>query len=568
MSGTPLVLFCTCHNTLHQTLSPEALAKGIAARRPAARVEFVSSLCRKNDLEDLAGRLERERPEGVLLAACSPFARGRAALDGLAERGCTVPAALVDVREGCALIHSNDPEGCAAKAVDLACMGLAGLSHRERSKRPVFRAERRVLVVGAGPAGLAAAGILARLGIPVTLADRLGRPGGLLNQIARLFPRNVSSEEFLAPLLREVAHPAVEFLPKSTVTRIDGDPGQFEARLTCDGKELLSTAGAVILACGALPVLPEGRYRSGELSGVVSQLELETKLKKLEGTDAGPHEIENAVFIQCVAARADDRPYCSTICCPTALKNAVRLKNLNPEVGVTVLHRGIMTPGRSLEELYRRAMSAGVRFVVYNPAEPPEVRGNGRVSEVSLADALSGCRLDLPADLVALSTPLKPRTETPVLAGSLGLRLDHMGFPCGCEPMQPLVAPVPGVYLCGTMRWPVYAEQAVDQGRAAAVKAAGFLQHGPRGVIDSVTSALPGTSSIRTEACSRCGQCIAVCPYGACRRGEEGTVSVSVVRCRGCGLCTAFCPSGAARIPEHNLALLAMLREIAPRIEP
>lgn len=201
--------------------------------------------------------------------------------------------------------------------------------------------------------------------------------------------------------------------------------------------------------------------------------------------------------------------------------------------------------------------------------------------------------MDLPADLVVLSTPLKPRPETSILAGGLGVRLDRMGFACGCEPMQPLVTPIPGVYLCGAVRWPVYAEQAVDQGRATAAKAAAFLLNWAHSEIDpgalsnfdllqgkvsvgdekqqsfsqlrQLPGPRPGISSVRTEACSRCGQCVAVCPYGACSRGADGIVSVSGGRCQGCGLCTAVCPSGAARIPEHNLALRAMLREIAPR---
>ena len=363
--------------------------------------------------------------------------------------------------------------------------------------------------------------------------------------------------------------PRWDFLPKTLVTRIDGDPGRFEVHLRRGGENTVLAAGAVILACGAMPVLPENRFRSGDLSGVISQLELETRLKKLEVQDAATPEFTSAVFIQCVAARDDARPYCSAVCCPTALKNGMRLKSLKPDINVTVLHRGVMAPGRAMEELYRQAMAAGIRFVAFSPAAPPEVRGNGTADAVILTDALSGKRVTLPADLVVLSTPLKPRPETAAIARGIGVRLDVMGFACGSEPMQPLLAPIPGVYLCGTVRWPVYAEQAVDQGRAAGIKAAGFL--GNRET-DSTAFLLPGHQSgmaaVRSEACSRCGQCVAVCPYLACRRIDDGSITVSAARCRGCGLCTTVCPSGAARIPEHSASLRAMLREIAPRIMP
>lgn len=567
MNTAPLVIVCTCHDTLCPVLPERALVEGMAVRRPEARLKFFPSLCRPSDLKSLSALIEQERPSALLLAACSPFAKGRNILDELIRGECAIPVDLIDIREGCSFIHAGDSDA-PDKAVDLICMGLAGLIHRQRSPKVSFQPQRRALVVGAGPAGLAAAGILARLGIPVTLADRMGRAGGLLNQIGKLFPANTPSRELLDPLLQEIDNPMVDFLSKTSVARIEGDPGSFTAHLVRDGQESIVQAGAVILACGALPVLPDKDFRSGEVAGVISQLELETRLRKLETQEAGTPEFKNAVFIQCMAARDEAHPYCSTVCCPTALKNALRLKSLNREVNVTVVHRGIMAPGRAMEELYRKAMTAGVRFVAYSPADPPEVRGDGKVSAVSLKDALSGRDTLLPADLVVLSTPLKPRPETSVLTKGLGVRLDEMAFARGREPMHPLATPVPGVYLCGTVRWPVYAEQAVDQGRAAGVKTAAFLAGGSIGDLCPASPPGPAKAAVRTDACSRCGQCVAVCPYGASRRDEDGAVSVSAIRCHGCGLCTAVCPSGAARIPEHNVAIREILREIAPRIAP
>lgn len=569
MSAEILVVACTCHDTLSRTLPSRSLEEGLAARRPEALLKFLPSLCRASDAKTLSALIERERPRRLLIAACSPFAKGGKVLESLAQSGCAVPADLVDIREGCSFIHAGDAEA-PAKAIDLICMGIARLTHGRPSPKVSFQPRQRALVVGAGPAGMAAAGTIARLGIPVTMVDRMARAGGMLNQIGKLFPRNLASRELLDPLLQEIEFPLVDFLPKTTVNRIAGDPGHFSAHIIRDGQESIVQAGAVVLACGALPVLPQNNFRSGEITGVISQLELETRLRKIEALEASVPELKNAVFIQCMAARDEAHPYCSAICCPTALKNALRLRSLNSELNVTVLHRGIMTPGQTMEELYRRTMAAGVRLVAYPPSEPPRVQGDEKVTGVSLTDALSGRETLLAADLVVLSTPLKPRPETSVLARGLGIRLDEMSFACGREPMHPVSPPIPGVYLCGTVRWPVYAEQAVDQGRAAGIKAAAFLKQGSTHIDCFAPFAPPGPGSwkaaIRTDACSRCGQCVALCPYGAGRREQDGTISVSPVRCRGCGLCTAVCPSGAARIPEHNVTIREMLRELAPRI--
>ncbi len=562
MSARTVIAVCECFGTLGRALPRRDLEAGLSARLAGARIEFFPGLCRAGDLDRLAGLLAEEGAAACVAAACSPFARGREVLAGLEERGCAAALALADLREGCAWLHAQDPAGAVAKAADLAAMARAGLERRGRSPRASLPAVQRVLVVGAGPAGMAAAGTLAGLGVPVTLVDRQDRPGGLLRQIGRLFPDNIPSQDFLAPLEEELGNPLVSFLPKTTLAGLAGDPGRFRARLANGAGESELEAGAVVLACGAMPVLPEGRYRAKDLAGVISQMELETRLRRAEAEPAG-WDLDAAVFIQCLAARDAERPYCSTVCCPTALKNALRLKALRQDTAVSILHRGVMAPGVALEELYRRALAAGVRFYGFAPESPPEVLGQGRAAGVQVRDAFSGRSLDLPASLVVLSTPLKPQPALEGMARALGLRLDSLGFACGREPVAPLAAATPGIFVCGSARWPVYAAQAADQGRAAGIKAAALLASGeldPAGL--GLPGPWPGTSAVRSAACSRCGQCVAICPYNACRREADGSIAVSAARCRGCGACAAVCPSGAAAVPESNgPSLRAMLRE-------
>jgi heterodisulfide reductase subunit A2 len=555
MNDHDLVLVCDCCGTLCNAVSPEGLAAALEARAPGTRVIASSLACKAAELDRLAVELRKEKPARLAVAACSGSAKGAAILAGLRDRGVGVPMALADIREGCAWLHAAEPAGALAKAVRLVLMALAEAGGRALAAEPAARPVQSVLIVGAGPAGLAAATTLAGLGVDVTLAERLAKPGGLPARLGKLFPTGVSGSDFLAPLLACLDNPKVRFLSGTTVKEVSGDPGDFTARLSHGGENLDVNAGAVILATGAVPVLPEGRYRSKEVGGVISQMELETRLAGLEAGTSQGEAPDKAVFIQCLGARDDERPYCSSVCCPTALKNALRVKALRPEAEVAVLHRGIMTPGVALEELYRRAMAAGVRFYAFDPGKPPEVRGQGGVTGVAVTDALSGREFELEASLVVCSTPLLPQPQTAPLARALGVRLDEMGFACGVEPMRPLCPPLPGVYLCGAARWPVYAAQAVDQGYAAAAKAAAFLAG------ETVRLAGDGPAAIDQLACSRCGACAEVCPYGACRRAEDATMTVSAARCQGCGSCAAVCPSGAARLTGRPAATLrAMLR--------
>ena len=70
-----------------------------------------------------------------------------------------------------------------------------------------------------------------------------------------------------------------------------------------------------------------------------------------------------------------ERPYCATMCCPSSLKNAVRIKEENPDALVFILHRDIMMPGSVLEAYYRNALAKGVQFIRFEETNPPEIMG-------------------------------------------------------------------------------------------------------------------------------------------------------------------------------------------------
>jgi heterodisulfide reductase subunit A len=72
--------------------------------------------------------------------------------------------------------------------------------------------------------------------------------------------------------------------------------------------------------------------------------------------------LKSLVMIQCVGP---GEKYCSRLCCTTAMKNALKFKELNPEGHVTILYRDIRTYGFK-ERLYTEARRAGVTFIHYD----------------------------------------------------------------------------------------------------------------------------------------------------------------------------------------------------------
>lgn len=103
-------------------------------------------------------------------------------------------------------------------------------------------------------------------------------------------------------------------------------------------------------------------------------------------------------MIQCVGCRNEERNYCSRICCSESVKNALLLKERNPRMDIYILFRDVRTYGFK-EDYYREASGKGVRFIRYEPEDPPSVEPgeaeDGRsVLKVTTTDYILGKKLD------------------------------------------------------------------------------------------------------------------------------------------------------------------------------
>jgi heterodisulfide reductase subunit A2 len=243
-----------------------------------------------------------------------------------------------------------------------------------------------------------------------------------------------------------------------------------------------------------------------------------------------------------VGSRTAERPFCSRVCCPTTLKQALALKKDNPEMNLFVLYRDMMSPGFS-EHYYTEARRAGVVFVLYNIDGPPTVAtgDEGRL-RVQVFDPILGAPVEIDAVRVVLATGITPVLPAE-LAEAYGAKCDPDGFFAEADSKwRPLESLADGVFACGLAQGPRDIAASVVTAKAAA-------QRGLRILARERLPAASVTATVRNALCTLCESCIPACPYGARQLSSAGdAIEVNPALCQGCGACATACPNGAAML--------------------
>jgi heterodisulfide reductase subunit A len=427
----------------------------------------------------------------------------------------------------------QEKEAGTGKARDLIRMGAA----KAGLLRPLDSIELQVtpsaLVLGGGLAGLTAAQSLANMGFEVYLIEREAQLGGLLNQLHKILPSGIPASSFLEKIIGQAKqHPLINIRTSAEVESVQGYVGNFEIKVRSLAGEENLKAGVVVVATGARVLKPEGFYNY-DGQRVITHLELEALQRQ------GLGAVNQAVFIQCVGSRMEGRKYCSRTCCMTAVKNAILIKEANPRAAVSILYRDMQMYGIENEELFRKSKQLGVRYINYDPAQPPLVEEK----QVRVFHQLLGKEVALPAELVVLSTPLVAYPDADRISQLLRVPLDvNRFFLEGHVKLKPLDFASDGVFLCGNCRYPATIRETVAQGLGAASRAATLLSKGKM-----YTSGI--VAFINPETCVGCQGCQDVCPYQAIDfDSEKGICVVNQVLCKGCGACSATCPSASAQL--------------------
>jgi heterodisulfide reductase subunit A len=541
-------------------LDVEDLAQYAASLPDVVVAETDLFSCSQSGQDRLVELVREKQLNRVVVAACTPRTHEPIFQDTCASIGLNPYLfEMVNIRDQCSWVHTQEPEGAQEKARTLIRMGVARARYLEPLEEREVPMEPSALVVGGGIAGIQAATDLALQGFPVTLVEKSDRLGGRLvaPHLRNLYPDMRPASEVLNEKLERLKESGARVLLNTDVSDINGYLGNFDVSIQNGGQESLRV-GSIILATGAGLHDPQGEYGYGEFPNVITSEELEKAF-----CESGSEVIVNgkkplsAAFILCVGSR-DPNSFtgCSRYCCPTAIKQAIEL--CEQGIDTTIFYRDIRTISAGAEEMYRKARGMGILFIRIPPDEKAVVGGDGRAQTVTCYDELLHRRVEVPVDLVVLSVGMRPdRPQNEKIKAMLKTSLGSDGFFLERHPeLGPVETSVEGVFLAGTLQGPKDIVDTVAQASAAAAKAAVFLCH-------ERAKQHPAIACLDPEHCTKCGICSRVCPYHAINWNKGEVATMVEAMCAGCGTCGASCKFDAITMRHFtDEQLMAQVRSM------
>lgn len=342
---------------------------------------------------------------------------------------------------------------------------------------------KKVIIIGGGPAGLAAAGGLQHTDYEITILEKEELTGGKLNTWHKLFPNLKKGKEVKDYLESGLKKGNVSILTNSEVINIKSDKNSHCVTLN-NGKTL--SGEAVLVATGFQVFKAERKeeYGYGIYDNVITSVDLEKMLSKGKPllTSAGKVP-ERIGFIHCVGSRdkKSGNLYCSRVCCVTGVKQAIEIRQHLPGAKIFNFYMDLRMYGQDFEEMYIDAQQKyGVTFI------------RGRVSEIGrnfdgtlqlkAEDTLLGRPLKMNFDLVVLLAGMVPCEGTEALGKSASLEFTESKFLKVQEkPFRTNESNVPGIFLAGTCKEPLSLQETLTDARAASSKLISYLEEKENG---------------------------------------------------------------------------------------
>ncbi len=564
------VYICHCGGNIADYVDVDRVIAAVSDEPGVAVARTAMFTCSDATRQEILQDIREQGLVGLVVASCSPKLHQFTFRD-VARRGQLNPYLYtqVNIREQCSWAHTDDRAGATEKAIRLVRGGIARTRLSQPLTPTVVETVPRVLVVGAGIAGLRAAVALADVGLEVLVIEKETVAGGRVAGLGDMYPHGRSGRALVDRLLDEIdRRPRITLLTGAELTERRGSFGNFQVRVATQSPEAgaleaEAQVGAVIVATGAETYQPRDGECGWGLGGVVTLPDFERMCTAAGG---GPlihrgRPLRTLVYVYCVGSRqgsdggdgGDDdhhgdgedagrnNRYCSRYCCNAAGHASLRVADMDLGVRQYHLYRDIRTYGK-FETIFGQSRKQGSVYVRFDGSEPPVVKAARGGMTVTVKDLLTaGEELEIPADLVVLVTGMVPRSNAE-LGRVLRMPIGQDGFYNEIHPkLRPVETVVDGVLICGACQGPKNSAESVASALAAAAQSAAILKKG-------YAELDPLIAAVDPARCDGCGACYAACPFEALEPvPHEGREVAATKRgvCKGCGACVPVCAAGA-----------------------
>ncbi|OEU46633.1 MAG: fumarate reductase [Desulfobulbaceae bacterium S3730MH12] len=539
------VFICDCGENIGGVIDVEALVERVGKLPHVVVAQAEGHGCSRESMDHIRSTIKEMGINRVVIGGCSPRTHEAKFQDLIRQEGLNkYLLEMANIRDQVTWVHALQPEKAVKKAEELIRMAVGAVIKAQPLVEHSLPINKNVLVVGGGVTGMTSALELAEQGFKVYLAEKSPDLGGIARDLRKTLEGD-DIQAFLGSLIEKtMANENIEVITGAIIVDHSGMPGMFTTGMQV-GRQMFYRQiehGVTILATGAMPNRPS-EFMLDECKEVVTQIEIQTLIEDQPET---VRQWENIVMIQCVGSRTKENPNCSRICCQNAIKNSLRILEINPDARIFVLYRDMRTYGFQ-EEYYQKAREKGVIFVRYHQDNPPQAISVDDKVEVTFTDIILGKEIVVTADCLCLSTGLvADQDSTEELAMTFKLPRTHDGFFLEDHvKLRPVDLPVPGFFVAGTAHSPKTISESLVQARAVASRAQTLLakEHINLGAT---------TAKVDSTRCASCLICVRACPFDVPFINADGYSEIDPAKCHGCGICATECPAKAIQLMQFE----------------
>jgi len=329
-----------------------------------------------------------------------------------------------------------------------------------------------VVVIGGGPAGLAAAHGIASIGGKCVLVEKEDRLGGapILSGYAKLVPSDEWASDAIGGMVQRVeSNENIEIHLESTVTKFQGSIGEFKVKLS---KDQIINSGAAILCTGFthFDSINKPEWGFGTFPDVVTTTQVEQMISSGQGVrcPSDGRKPNRVAILLCVGSRDRQigREWCSKVCCTVSSNLAMEIREELPDCHVYIYYMDIRTFGLYETKYYWRSQEE--YKVKYIKARIAEVTSDGNRLIVKGEDTLVKRPITIPFDLVVHAIGMDPNIDNPRISETFGVDLEENGFIAQKSSYLNVVETSrPGVFVAGAAAGPETIDDSIAQANAA-----------------------------------------------------------------------------------------------------